>query len=27
LAYEKEVSGEGENPFPDYMMKSYVDKE
>lgn len=27
LAYEKEISGEGENPFPDYMMKSYVDKE
>lgn len=27
LAYEKEISGESGNPFPDYMMKSYVDKE
>lgn len=27
LAYEKEISGESGKPFPDYMMKSYVDKE
>lgn len=27
LAYEKEISGESGQPFPDYMMKSYVDKE
>ena len=27
LAYEKENSGESGNPLPDYMMKSYVDKE
>lgn len=27
LAYEKEIKGESGTPFPDYMMKSYVDKE
>lgn len=27
LAYEKEIKGESGEPYPDYMMKSYVDKE